>query len=152
MSDPIVFDSVTPRLALPLLFAGQAQKEFTVNEALLRADLALHCTIEGELAAPPATPLAGQAWLVAPAPTAAFAGHAWAIAGYTDSGWRFIAPRTGLNVYDKTAGCFRHYTDSWQRTVVPALPSGGTVIDQETRTAFASLLANLVSAGILATS
>ena len=152
MSDPIVFDSVTPRLALPLLFAGQAQKEFTVNEALLRADLALHCTIEGELAAPPASPLAGQAWLVAASPSAAFVGHVSAIAGFTASGWRFIAPRIGLKVYDKSAVCFRRYTETWQRTVVPVLPTGGTTIDQEARTAIVNLLAKLVSAGILAAS
>ena len=152
MSDPITFDSVTPRLALPLLFAGQAQKEFTVNEALLRTDLALHCTIEGEVAAPPANPLAGQAWLVAAAPTGAFAGHAAAVAGFTANGWRFIAARPGLRIYDKMSLCFRHYTDSWQRSVVPATPTGGTTIDQEARTAFGNLLAKLVSAGILATS
>ena len=152
MSDPITFDSVTPRLALPLLFAGQAQKEFTVNEALLRADLALHCTIEGEAAVPPANPLAGQAWLVAANPTGAFVGHAAAIAGFTANGWRFIAARTGLRIYDKASLCFRHYTDSWQRCVIPAAPSGGTTIDQEARTAFGNLLAKLVSAGILATS
>ena len=152
MSDPIVFDSATPRLALPLLFAGQAQKEFTVNEALLRADLALHCTIEGELATPPLGPVAGQAWLVAAVPTGDFVGHAKAIAGFTASGWRFIAARTGIRVYDKSAACFRHYTDSWQRSVVPATPSGGTTIDQEARTAIVNLLAKLVSAGILATS
>ena len=152
MSDPITFDSATPRLALPLLFAGQAQKEFTVNEALLRADLALHCTIEGELAVPPANPVAGQAWLVASAPTGAFAGHAAAVAGFTASGWRFIAARPGLRVYDRESACFRHYTVSWQRCVVPATPSGGATIDQEARVAIANLLAKLVSAGILATS
>ena len=152
MSDLITFDSTTPRLALPLLFAGQAQKEFTVNEALLRADLALHCTIEGELAAPPANPVAGQAWLVTAAPTGAFTGHAASIAGFTAGGWRFIAARTGLRAYDKSAGCFRHYTSSWQRCVTPAAPNGGATIDQEARTALSNLLATLVSAGILATS
>ena len=152
MSDPITFDSVTPRLALPLLFAGQAQKEFTVNEALLRADLALHCTIEGELATPPVGPVVGQAWLVAANPTGVFFGHGAAIAGFTASGWRFIAAKTGLRIYDKASACFRHYTDSWQRCVVPALPGGGTTIDQEARTAIANLLAKLASAGILAVS
>ena len=152
MSDPITFDSITPRLALPLLFAGQAQKEFTVNEALLRADLALHCTIESELATPPASPLAGQAWLVAANPSGAFGGRAAAIAGFSASGWRFIAARPGLRVYDRASASFRHYTDSWQRSVVPATPSGGTTIDQEVRAALGNLLAKLVSAGILATS
>jgi hypothetical protein len=152
MSDPIAFESATPRLALPLLFAGQAQKEFTVNEALLRADLALHCTVEGELAAPPASPLAGEAWLVSATPTGAFAGHALAIAGYTAGGWRFIAARPGLRVYDREASCFRHFTDTWQRCVRPATPSGGATVDQEARNAIDGILEKLVAAGILATS
>ena len=152
MSDPIVFETATPRLALPLLFAGQAQKEFTVNEALLRADLALHCTIESEVAAPPSSPLPGQAWLVAANPSGAFAGHTSAIAGYSAGGWRFIAAQAGLRVYDKNSACFRHYTDTWKRCVAPAAPSGGTMIDQEARTAIANVLEKLIAAGILATS
>ncbi|MDP3676240.1 MAG: DUF2793 domain-containing protein [Novosphingobium sp.] len=151
MSDPITFDSTTPRLALPLLFAGQSQKEFTVNEALLRTDLVLHCTVEGEVAVPPANPLAGQAWLVGANPTGAFAGHAAAIAGFTSGGWRFVAARTGLRVYDKSSPGFRHYTNAWQRCVAPATPVGGTTIDQEARTAIASIVEKLIAAGILAT-
>lgn len=152
MSDPIAFDSTTPRLALPLLFAGQAQKEFTVNEALIRADLALHLTIEGEVAAPPSAPLAGQAWLVAPNPTGAFTGHASAIAGYTAGGWRFIAARAGLRAYDRSSASFRHFTDSWQRCVAPATPNGGSTIDQEARAAIVSIVEKLMTAGILAAS
>lgn len=151
MSDPIAFDGTTPRLALPLLFAGQSQKEFTLNEALVRADLVLHCTVEGEVAAPPATPLAGQAWLVGANPSGAFAGHTAAIAGFTAGGWRFVAARTGLRVYDRSSQGFRHFTDAWQRCVAPATPVGGTTIDQEARTAIANVIQKLIAAGILAT-
>ena len=152
MSDPVTFDSTTPRLALPLLFAGQAQKEFTLNEALLRADLVLHCAVEGEVAAPPPSPVAGQAWLVAANPSGAFAGHTSAIAGFTAGGWRFIAPQAGFRIYDKASACFRHYAGSWQRVIVPSAPAGGGTIDQEARTAIGNILEKLVSAGILATS
>jgi hypothetical protein len=138
-----------PSTAMP---AGQAQMEFTVNEALLLADLALQCTVEGELAAPPASPLAGQAWLVSTSPSGGFSGHALAIAGYTAGGWRFIAARPGLRVYDTAAACFRHFTDSWQRCVRPASPTGGTTIDQEARTTITQILDKLVTAGLLATS
>lgn len=131
--------------------AGQAQKEFTVNEALLRSDLALQATVEDELGVPPASPLPGQSWLVAASPSGAFAGHAAAIAGYTSDGWRFIAAQTGFRVYDKSAACFRHYTTAWQRCVAPATPTGGTNIDQEARTAIGIILEKLMTAGILAT-
>jgi hypothetical protein len=118
----------------------------------LLADLALHCTVEGELTAPPASSLAGEAWLVSATPTGAFAGHAQAIAGYTAGGWRFIAARPGLRVYDRDGACFRHLTDSWQRSVQPATPAGGSTIDQEARSAIVGIIEKLVAAGILATS
>jgi Protein of unknown function (DUF2793) len=152
MSDPLAFNTATPRLALPLLFAGQSQKEFTVNEALLRTDLVLQCAVEGELAAPPPTPLEGQVWLVAANPTGLFAGHSAAIAGFTGGGWRFIAARRGMQVYDNSAACFRVFTDTWQLCVIPPSPVGGTLIDQEARTAIDNLLEKLVIAGVLATS
>ena len=68
MSDPL-YDSRTARFDLPLLFAGQAQKEGTVNEVAARIDALLHGAIEGELAAPPISPSDGQAWLVSAAPS-----------------------------------------------------------------------------------
>ena len=152
MSDPIAFEDSTPRLAFPLLFAGQAQKEFTVNEALLLADLAVQCVIEDELQSPPSAPAPGEAWLVATAPTGAFAGHAAAIAGWTSAGWRFLEPNVGFRVFDKTANCFRHFDGTWRRPTAPGAPSGGATIDAEARTAPADILQRLVDAGIFATS
>lgn len=152
MSDPIVFDTATARFELPLLFAGQAQKEFFVNEALTRADLLLHCAIEGEVAAPPSSPLAGQAWLVAASATGVFLGHSGSLAGWTGDGWRFVLPRDGLRVFDRSNAAFRLYRGGWRRQVVPSAPGGGTTIDTEARTTIALLLERLVDAGIFAAS
>lgn len=151
MSDPIQFETVTPRFALPLLFAGQAQKEFFVNEALLRADLLLHCVVEGRTQTPPAAPTAGQAWLVGEAPEGAFVGHGDAIAGWTNDGWRFVAPRDGLRVFDRSEICFRLYSAGWRLPASPAPATGGAVVDTEARAAIASILGALAEAGLVAT-
>ena len=94
--------------------AGQAQREFTGNEALLRADWAIQCVVEGELQAPPALYVSGQAWLVGTAPTGVFCRTSAAIAGWTPSGWRFVEAVVGLRVLDKSAGCFRLFSGTWQ--------------------------------------
>ena len=152
MSDPLAFDPEMPRFALPLLFAGQAQKEFFVNEALLRADLLLHCAVEGETNTPPVAPKSGQAWLVGDAPDGDFAGHAATIAGWSDAGWRFVAPRDGLRIFDAASRSFRVYADGWRHGVSPPAPSGGAVVDIEARAVLSALLLALAQAGVLATS
>ena len=131
--------------------AGQAQKEFTVNEALLHADLAIQCVVEGERNDPPAAPAAGEAWLIGSAPSGAFVGHAAAIAGWSAAGWRFIEATTGLRIFDKSVGCFRHFDGAWRSPAAPAAPSGGTTIDAEARAVLVNILETLADAGIIST-
>lgn len=149
MTDPLGLAGTTPRYALPLLFAGQVQKELTVNEALQRAEFLLACTIEAVVSSPPATPAEGDAWLVGTAPTGAFVGHESEIAGWTANGWRFVSPRDGLRVYDRAVAAFRLFNGAWILASAPTLPTGGTMIDAEARAAIASLVASLRSAGVL---
>lgn len=150
MTDPISLAGTTPRFALPLLFAGQVQKELTVNEALLRADLLLASAIEGVVNAPPAAPAEGACWLIDPTPTGPFDGHGDEIAGWTASGWRYLAPREGLRTFDRSEGCFRLFrAGAWSLADAPAAPSGGATIDAECRGAIAALIAALRSTGVL---
>lgn len=152
MSVPFGFDSTTRRFHLPLLFAGQAQKEFFVNEALTRLDLFMQCVVEDEVQVPPAAPVLGQCWLVGDAPGDDFAGHAGEIAGWTGSGWRFLDPIDGLRAFDRSRGSFRLFHGTWRHAEAPAAPSGGTVIDQEARAVLAELLRTLTDLGICAAS
>lgn len=148
MTDTITYASSTPRLALPLLFAGQSQKETTVNEAILLADFLLAPVVEGTLGAPPAAPAPGKAWIIATAPSGDFAGRAGQLAIWTEGGWRFIAPVAGMAVEDRQRNARARFDSTWQYAVAPAAPTGGGVVDAQARSAISAVVSLLVSAGI----
>lgn len=148
MPDPL-FDSRTPRLELPLLFAGQSQKEGYVNEVSVRIDALLHGAIEGEAATPPLTPAEGQCWLVGPSPTGEWSGNPGKIAARQAGNWLFFTPRDGMRLLNRATGQEIRYQAGWQVPSRPAAPSGGTTIDAEARSAIAALMACLTQAGII---
>lgn len=148
MPDPL-FDSRTARFAMPLLFAGQTQKESFVNEVTARVDALLHGAIEGEAASPPATPVDGQCWLVGAGPTGDWAGHAGAIAARQAGNWLFVTPRDGVKLLNRSNGQEIRYAGGWQVAARPAAPSGGSTIDAEARSAIEAILASLTAAGIV---
>ena len=162
-------DLPTPRLALPLLQPGQAQKELYHNEALARLDLAVQAAVLAfGIDSPPGGPAPGDAWIVGDAPSGAWAGHAGAIAGWTEAGWRFLAPTEGLRAWVRESDGFALFTEgAWQvghaygrlivdgEQVVGARgeaiddPGGGTVIDLEARDAISAILAALREHGLV---
>ncbi len=150
MTDPLVFPSTTPRHGLPMLFAGQSQKEVSVNGAHVLADMLLHPAIEGEAAAPPAAPTDGECWLVGAPATGAFAGQEEALASFQAGSWLFARPRDGMRIFERTTGRFVLYADGWRRAAAPPEPTGGTTVDQEARDTIATLIAALRSQGLFA--
>lgn len=81
--------STTPDFGIPLVAAGQAQQEVTHNEALIM----LQVLLLGALAIlndPPATPAAGDTYVVGTAPTGDWALAANKIATYYGGSWRFV--------------------------------------------------------------
>ena len=149
MTDPVLFETTTPRLGLPMLFAAQAQKEFTVNEAHARLDLTVQCVVEGEREVPPADPADGECWIVGASPEGAWQDRARTLAGYQSGGWLFAKPGEGWRCFDRERGQFRPFRDGeWRIVATPAPPEAGTVIDVEARTAMADLIAMLRLAGI----
>lgn len=142
---------ITSRFALPLLAVAQAQKEVTHNEALTLLDALIHAAVEaGPLTEPPAEPDVGQCWIVGAAPTGTWAGQDHAIAIQTSGGWRFAAPREGVQVTRLVDGArLRFEGGIWVEPATVAAPAGGAVIDSEARSAITALIAQLAAQGLL---
>lgn len=161
----------TARMHLPLLHAGQAQKEIDHNEALALIDLALHPLATSVARnAPPDAPEPGDCWIVGPEPIAAWAGHGGALAGWTAGGWRFVAPREGTTAAIVGSPLSARYDgEKWivgevhagalvvagARVVGPrqaaiAGPDGGAIVDREGRTTLLAVLAMLRTHGLIA--
>jgi hypothetical protein len=162
--------SGTPRLALPFLSAGQAQKEFFHNEALQTLDILVAAVVEeGPRAAPPSSPALGACYIVGASPTGAWAGKSQFVAAFTAGGWRFIAPIEGLTAYVKASGIWANYRSSvWEmgllrgssviiggqqvvgaRASAIASASGGATADIQARTAIDQILAALRQHGLI---
>lgn len=120
-----------------------------MNEAFALADILLHPAVEGEANFPPANPLAGECWLVGPAPTGAWSGQEAHIAAYQGGGWQFVTPRNGLCILDLSSGRTLRYRDSWQGGASVITPTGGTVIDVQARSAVADIISALATAGLI---
>lgn len=163
--------NVTTHFALPLLAAGQAQKELFHNEALVRIDALLHPVVEAlGTRTPPADPAPGQSWVVGPAPTGEWIGAAGQIALWCEGGWRFIVPREGLAITLREGGLRAVWRGGeWEIGILaasqvvvggnrviasrqPAIadPAGGTTADDEARAAIARVLAALRAHGLIA--
>jgi hypothetical protein len=161
----------TDRYALELLASGQAQKEVSHNEALVRIDALLHAAVESRtLATPPAAPAAGQCWLVADGASGDWAGQAGKLAFFCAGGWRFATAQDGCLVWVRAEGVFARRTPwgwnvgDWPAHAVViggdkvlggrqpgiATPAGGSVIDVEARSAIGSVLAALRTHGLIA--
>ncbi|MEO0690435.1 MAG: DUF2793 domain-containing protein [Pseudomonadota bacterium] len=95
MSEPLTFPSTTPITGLPLLFSGQSQKEFFVNQAFTTIDAILFHSIEASLIEPPAESAEGESFRVLPAATSDWEGHDDAIAVKIAGTWHFITPVEG---------------------------------------------------------
>jgi hypothetical protein len=150
MSDPNALASATPALGLPLLYAGQAQKEFFVNEALCLLD-ALHArSVTASQSAPPASAADGTCYRVTASATGAWAGQEDHLAVLVGGAWHFVAPVEGMVVFDRAADGLVIFRSQWEPAVPVAAPSGGTVIDLEARAILTALIAALTTMGVLA--
>lgn len=162
----------TPRLGLPFLSVGQAQKESTHNEALQTLDaLVAGAVEEPPRASPPASPPLGACYIVAEGATDAWAGMSQSVAAWTSGGWRFLLPTDGMSLYERSSGTWMLFrSGAWESGLVrgSALliggmqvvgsragaidsPTGGATVDAECRTALDAILGALRQHGLIET-
>jgi hypothetical protein len=160
----------TPRLGLPFIAVGQAQKDFTHNESLQTLDVLVGGGVEEPpRAAPPTSPALGDCYIVAAGATGAWAGKSQCVAAWTSGGWRFISPVEGIRLYDRSSGnAIAYRNGAWETGIVRgasvvidgdqvvgpraaaiASPTGGTVIDSESRAAISAILVALRQHGLI---
>ena len=164
-----MIESATARLALPMLSAGQAQKEMSHNEALTLLDMAVQGAVEAaDSDVPPIDPEPGQCWIVGGEPEGAWSGHAGEVAGWTAGGWRFVVPREGMRLWlggGEGFALFREgawrlgelhgtlFVDGEQvvgaRAAAIMEPTGGTTVDAEARATIVAVLEALRAHGLV---
>lgn len=159
----------TTRLALPLLAAGQAQKELTHNAALAALDTLVQPIVQscGDNT-PPSSPSPGQSWIVGVSPGGAWAGRADAIATWRAGGWEFLIPQEGHSFWIADESLWAFYSGAWtigemtaatlkiggnpvvgSRQPAIASPTGGATVDSEARTALTAILVALRTHGLI---
>ncbi len=157
------------RLALPLLAAGQAQKDVTHNEAVLALERLVALRVVSRSASgPPASPAAGDCHIVAATAAAAWGQPAGQLMHWQGSGWLAETPHDGQIALVADTGIMLVHHGGWQdhwpvaglaiagRNVLAAPPAtvapatGGSVIDAEARAVLAALIAALQGQGLLA--
>lgn len=118
----------TPRLALPLLAAGQAQKHVTHNDALTRLDALVHLAVQSRSeTTPPASPTSLAAYIVPSGGNGVFAGRTHELAIFEDGGWTFLAPRAGWQAWIEDEAEHHVWTGTQWRRSQPSSSLGASL-------------------------
>jgi len=118
----------TPRLALPVIEAAQAQKHVTHNEALVLLDALVQLAVESRaLTAPPGSPAEGACYIPAAGASGDWSGWDGEIALYSGSGRQAIVPVPGLKAWVRAERLTVTYEDGVWRDGVALTASGGRV-------------------------
>lgn len=118
----------TPRLALPVIEAAQAQKHVTHNEALTLLDCLTQLAVESRtLTAPPGSPADGACYIPAAGASGAWSGFDNQLALYSGGGWLRLAPVSGLKAWVKDERLTLTYEDGVWRDGVALTANGGRV-------------------------
>ena len=146
----------TPRLAIPLIAAGQSQKDVTHNDAVLALDRLVTLAVVSDAAdEPPESPADGTVWIVPAAGAAGWGQMAGTLMYRQNEAWIAQQPQAGQIAYVTITGAVLIYTGSWQvmrrmdAPAVVALPSGGSAPDPEARLTLATLVSIMEQHGFV---
>lgn len=148
------------RLALPMLVAGQGQKDVTHNEALAALDCLVSGVVESRVeTAPPGERNLGSCWLVPIGGSAEWEDRQGTMACWTAGGWRFLELPEGFELWVRDElKSVRKIAAEWVPTALSIGPGaavspaiGGAVVDSEARRVLADLLQQLTGMGLLST-
>ncbi|WFL78831.1 DUF2793 domain-containing protein [Altererythrobacter arenosus] len=148
MAEATAFSSRTPRFELPLLHPGQAQKEFSVNEAHALIDALLHTEVTGVATTPPPSPQEGDTWLAGEQADGAWSGFDHHLCTFAGGTWHFAPPRPGMVLLNLQDQVRMFFDDGWTAAGVPIAPDGGSVVDIEVRQALSEVVEALRQFGI----
>lgn len=160
--------SASVRHGLPLLEAGQAQKEVTHNEAISLIDMRLQLAVQSRTRTdPPATPQPGEAYIVPEGAIGAWAAASGKVAVHDGFGWRFDSPVPGAVAWVADEGGCVLWDGGWSSgwpvaslrigarslfavpPVALSAPAGGATIDVEARAAIGAILTALQDQGLI---
>lgn len=133
MSQSFAFVDKTTNYALPLLFPGQTQKEFFVNQAFTMLDTLLQASVSASQSSPPPMPSEGQAYRIVSPANGEWSEHADFIALWIGGEWSFVPPVDGMRIYDRGASQILLYHAQWRSASPPTIPQGGGTVDAEAR-------------------
>lgn len=105
----------TDHLNLPIVAASQAQKHVTVNESLLALDAIVMLSVKDkDLSAPPASPSAGDRYIVSSSPTGAWENQEKNLAVFQNGAWEFYTPQEGWVAHVEDEGVsYKYISDNW---------------------------------------
>lgn len=117
--------ATTTHLGITLVEQSQAQKEITVNAALVRIDALLNNGAKSRtIATPPGSPQAGDMYIVPASPAGAWSAQAGKLA-YYDQTWNFIAPNEGMTLWVNDEDALCSYNGTVWGQAVETLPRLG---------------------------
>lgn len=117
-------------LTLPYIFASQAQKHVTHNEAIRALDCLVQLSVESRaLTSPPASPVEGSRYVVAAGASDAWAGKSDKIAASQDGAWAFYAPKDGWIAWVASENILIVYNSGTWSPVSTGGGGGGGVMD-----------------------